>query len=77
MAKVKKELETPLKGNLEKDFMLSFKRSKSALALMAERKYRGDLFDFNENKKIVLGYLRKFKPKEWNNIPIPLQDLSV
>ena len=27
-------------------------------------------------QSIVLGYLEKFKPFEWNNIPIPLQELS-
>ena len=55
--------------------MQSVNQMKHQLQQLIEMKSRGPLFDYFKNQKGIVKDLRKFKPHEWNNIPIPIADM--
>ena len=44
---------------------------------MQLRRESGPLVEVFAHLRRVNGYLGEFAPREWNNIPIPLQELSL
>ena len=51
--------------------------AKLVLKNMQERKNYGPLVDLFRKLKVSIHLLKVYRPKEWNNIPLPVQDLSV
>ena len=46
------------------------------LRTLQEKKQAGPLRDAMTQIKLIVSYMKNFKPSTWNNIPIPLQELS-
>lgn len=40
-----------------------------------EKKDSGPILDWNRKRNAITGRLQKMTPKNWNNIPLPLQDI--
>ena len=73
----KKEIESPITQNLPGQVIHDFETAKMTIKMMQERKVQGPLVDQTKKRNLILNYLKAFKPKDWNNIPIPLQELSL
>ena len=75
--KLSAEITGPIVSQLPEALIAETHKAKKQLAVLAERKYNGPLVDCFKSQKVILGYLAEFAPREWNNIPIPLQELSM
>ena len=71
------EITGPIVTQISPDIISEVHKAKKQLSIMVEKKYSGPLVDCFRQTKLILGYLAEFTPKEWNNIPIPLQELSI
>lgn len=62
--------------NLDQNTKNQITNIKKQLQGMIERKMAGSLVDQFRSQEQVLIWCKGYKPQEWNNIPIPLKELS-
>ena len=43
---------------------------------MMDRRHKGPIRELIRQLELTTSYLKDLNPKEWNNIPIPLQEMS-
>ena len=76
MMKYKMEVEAPIITNLSMETKQDIEKARVSLVSMIERKTKGPLRELFRNHEVYVHYLKHMKPKEWNNIPIPVQEMS-
>lgn len=72
----KKELEAPFTNSLTLSVIRNVETAKNILKDLQERKHSGPHVEITKESYKTLKILKSYEPKKWNNIPIPLQELT-